>query len=98
MLGDSYSVLDMAVWGWARYVPFALGAQAWAQLPHVKRLLDAGIMVADGDRVTFAKDHLFRSPTMAAVALIGRTTNGWLQWKTQDGRTLDEIERSDPAS
>jgi GST-like protein len=30
----------MAVWGWARAVPFALGAEAWEQLPHVKRLLD----------------------------------------------------------
>jgi GST-like protein len=30
----------MAVWGWARAVPFALGADAWAKLPNVKRLLD----------------------------------------------------------
>ena len=41
MLGGQYSVLDMAVWGWARAVPFALGAEAWEQLPHVKRLFDA---------------------------------------------------------
>jgi GST-like protein len=41
MLDETYSVLDMAVWGWARAVPFALGADAWEQLPHVKRLLDA---------------------------------------------------------
>jgi GST-like protein len=41
MVGDTYSVLDMAVWGWARAVPFALGDEVWAQLPHVKRLLDA---------------------------------------------------------
>jgi GSH-dependent disulfide-bond oxidoreductase len=30
----------MAVWGWARAVPFVLGAEAWSSLPHVKRLLD----------------------------------------------------------
>jgi GSH-dependent disulfide-bond oxidoreductase len=41
MLGNTYSILDMAVWGWARAVPFALGADAWAQLPNVKTLLDA---------------------------------------------------------
>ena len=41
MLGERYSLLDMAVWGWARAVPFALGAEAWAQLPNVKRLFDA---------------------------------------------------------
>jgi GSH-dependent disulfide-bond oxidoreductase len=41
MLGETYSILDMAVWGWARAVPFALGADAWAQLPNVKTLLDS---------------------------------------------------------
>ena len=41
MLGERYSLLDMAVWGWARAVPFALGAEAWAQLPNEKRLFDA---------------------------------------------------------
>ena len=41
MSSDRYTLLDMAVWGWARAVPFALGAEAWQQLPHVKRLFDA---------------------------------------------------------
>ena len=40
MLGDRYTLVDMAVWGWARAVPFILGAEAWATLPNVKRLLD----------------------------------------------------------
>lgn len=40
MLGDTYTVLDMAVWGWARAVPFILGADAWENLPNLKRLLD----------------------------------------------------------
>lgn len=40
MLGDTYTLVDMAVWGWARAVPFILGAEAWASLPNVKRLLD----------------------------------------------------------
>ena len=40
MLGDTYTLVDMAVWGWARAVPFILGADAWATLPNVKRLLD----------------------------------------------------------
>ena len=41
MLGEHYTLVDMALWGWARAVPFALGADAWARLPNVKRLLDA---------------------------------------------------------
>lgn len=40
MLGDAYTLVDMAVWGWARAVPFVLGSEAWEKLPHVKRLLD----------------------------------------------------------
>lgn len=40
MLGDEYTLVDMAVWGWARSVPFVLGDGAWASLPQVKRLLD----------------------------------------------------------
>lgn len=41
MVSGQYTLLDMAVWGWARAVPFALGADAWEQLPHVKRVQDA---------------------------------------------------------
>ena len=40
MLGDTYTLVDMAVWGWARAVPHALGADAYEKLPNVKRLLD----------------------------------------------------------
>ena len=40
MLGDTYSIVDMSVWGWARAVPFILGAEAWAQFPNLKRLID----------------------------------------------------------
>lgn len=41
MLGDTYSIVDMAVWGWARMVPYVVGAEdAWNRFPHVKRLLD----------------------------------------------------------
>jgi GST-like protein len=40
VLGDTYTIVDMAVWGWARMVPFVLGETAFAALPNVKRLLD----------------------------------------------------------
>lgn len=40
MLGEAYTFVDMAVWGWARAAPRALGADAWQKLPSVKRLLD----------------------------------------------------------
>jgi GST-like protein len=40
MLGSEYTLVDMAVWGWARAVPYALGAEAWDKLKNVKRHLD----------------------------------------------------------
>jgi GSH-dependent disulfide-bond oxidoreductase len=40
MVGETYTIVDMDVWGWARMVPFILGDDAWAKLPNVKRLVD----------------------------------------------------------
>lgn len=40
MLGDRYTLVDMAVWGWARMIPRVMGEGAWAGLPNVKRHLD----------------------------------------------------------
>lgn len=40
MVGDTYSIVDMGVWGWARMIPFVLGKETWDQLPHLKRLVD----------------------------------------------------------
>jgi GST-like protein len=40
MLGDTYTIVDMDVWGWARLIPTVLGEQAWAKFPNLKRLVD----------------------------------------------------------
>lgn len=40
MAGDAYSIVDMALWGWARMVPFVTGEDAWERYPHLKRLVD----------------------------------------------------------
>jgi GST-like protein len=40
LLGDVYTIVDMAAWGWVRVVPFALGDAVWSTLPHLKRWLD----------------------------------------------------------
>jgi len=57
------------------------------------KLVETGVMREDGDKVVLERDHLFGSPSMAAIALLGRTANGWLAWKAKDGRTLDELKR-----
>lgn len=42
MVGEQYTVVDMAFWGWARMLPYVLGTgdATWTEYPHVKRLLD----------------------------------------------------------
>ncbi len=80
MLGDAYTIVDMALWGWARLVPFVLGEAALGGLPNLKRLLDtidarpaAARAVAIKDRHSFktefdeeAKRHMFRHTVQAA--------------------------------
>ncbi|MDB5639811.1 MAG: glutathione S-transferase family protein, partial [Bradyrhizobium sp.] len=40
MVGDTYTIVDMAFWGWARLAPFVLGEEACAKYGNVKRLVD----------------------------------------------------------
>jgi GSH-dependent disulfide-bond oxidoreductase len=40
MLGDTYTVVDMNVWGWARLIPNVLGEKGWEKFPNLKRLTD----------------------------------------------------------
>ncbi|NMM11220.1 MAG: GIY-YIG nuclease family protein [Polaromonas sp.] len=57
------------------------------------QLVTEGIMTAHDGMLVFVRDHLFASPSMAAMALMGRSANGWLEWKSPQGRTLDEVKR-----
>ena len=48
-----------------------------------------------GSLLVFTRDHLFSSPSTAAMAVMGRSANGWVEWKTASGKTLDEVKRQD---
>ncbi len=39
----------------------------------------------------FIKDHIFNSPSAASNVILGNLTNGWKQWKTKEGQTLEDI-------
>ena len=41
LLGDTYTIVDMALWGWARLLPFVTSDDVWTKLPNVKRWHDA---------------------------------------------------------
>jgi hypothetical protein len=57
------------------------------------RLLETGVVRPEGDSIIFERDYLFRSPSWAAISVMGRSANGWIEWKTGDGRTLDAVKR-----
>ncbi len=81
MVGDSYTIVDMDVWGWARLVPFILGDEAWEKLPNLKRLHDevmarpaAARAMALKDKFTFraemddeARRHMFKHLATSAA-------------------------------
>ena len=59
-----------------------------------QRLIDSGTMAKNPKgQLTFQKDHLFRTPSGAAMALLGRRANGWTEWKDRQGRTLHQVKR-----
>lgn len=55
-----------------------------------KSLVADGTIVEDGPHLRFVKDHIFSSPSTAAMVLLGRTSNGRVEWKTSEGRTLKD--------
>jgi GST-like protein len=62
MLGNSYTIVDMAVWGWARAIPFVLGEEAWAKMPNLKRLFDEISARPAAARANALKDrHAFKT-------------------------------------
>ncbi len=40
MLGEAYTIVDMALWGWARALPLVLGEEALPEMTNLKRLVD----------------------------------------------------------
>lgn len=71
-------------------VGFTPSAKGGGAERYQARLLEAGVLVEqDAARYRFARDHLFSSPSMAAAVVQGRHINGWQEWRTSAGDTLD---------
>lgn len=59
------------------------------------KLIESGVMSplreSPDHFVVFEKNYLFETPSAASMVLLGRGSNGWTIWKTEDGRTLEEV-------
>ncbi len=53
-----------------------------------QRLLAEGILSPLNGTLLFTRDHLFVSPSGAAAVVLGRSSNGWVDWRDRNGRTL----------
>ena len=74
MVAETYTIVDMDIWGWARMLPFILGDDAWGRFPNLKRLVDeisarpaAARAIALKDKFTFkatmddeSRAHMFK--------------------------------------
>lgn len=59
-----------------------------------KELLDNGnIVLNDKGKYILNTILEFNSPSGASDFVLGGSTNGWVEWKDKDGKTLDEIYR-----
>ena len=55
--------------------------------------LTNGDIVKVDDKYKLTVSVSFSSPSSAAMFVLGGSTNGWIEWKDKDGKTLDEIYR-----
>ncbi|MEZ5705859.1 MAG: DUF4357 domain-containing protein [Burkholderiaceae bacterium] len=58
-------------------------------------LSSSGVLARDGAVLRFAQDFVFRSPSSAAGHVLGRSSNGRLEWKDAQGRTLKELQEAE---
>lgn len=55
-----------------------------------KKLVAQGLLVERDGVYVLTEDHAFRSPSTAAMVLLGRNANGRMEWRDRNGVTLKE--------
>lgn len=59
------------------------------------KLQQSGVLLEQNGHLRFTQDYLFSSPSGAAAVVMGRTANGWIEWKDAEGQTLHDVKRSE---
>ncbi|MCQ6281605.1 GIY-YIG nuclease family protein [Bacillus sp. EB600] len=52
-----------------------------------------GILGKEGGRYVFLRDQPFSTPSAASTFVLQSASNGWIEWKDKNGKTLDELKR-----
>lgn len=56
-------------------------------------LIESGTLMRQSDVLVFTEDYIASSPSAAAAIVLARRANGWIEWKYEDSKTLDEVKR-----
>lgn len=57
-----------------------------------RKLVETKIMVEVGDKLIFAEDAVFNSPSAASNMILGRNSNGFTEWVNKSGKTFKEVQ------
>jgi predicted GIY-YIG superfamily endonuclease len=57
-----------------------------------RKLVETKIMVENGDKLIFAEDAVFNSPSAASNMILGRNSNGFTEWVNKSGKTFKEVQ------
>ena len=59
-----------------------------------RKLVETEIMVENGDKLIFAEDAVFNSPSAASNMVLGRNSNGFTEWVNAKGQTFKEVQEN----
>ena len=59
-----------------------------------EQLIRSGVLVRQGNYLSFASDIEFGSPSTAGSIIRGGNTNGLTQWRNAEGKSLKELEKA----
>ncbi len=55
-------------------------------------MIEEEIILKKNGELFLKKDYIFSSPSSAAMIVMGRSANGLVEWKTQEGKILRDVE------
>ena len=59
----------------------------------IEELIENNLVEKNGNKYILKENYKVSSPSAAASLILGRNANGWKEWKTFDGKLLNEFRK-----